>query len=98
MVTFLDQNPPETVTYDEEYGWPWTVAVGLTFHNSTTRQLYPRCKMQLAGNITIGLLTVAVLTFASMYLVRAIVAGLRAAFGKPQLSKEEGPETPSKSL
>ncbi len=49
----------------------------------------------LTANIAIGLLAVAVLTFASKYLVRAIVAGLRAFMSKPPPDKEKGPERAS---
>ena len=45
---------------------------------------------RLAANIAIGLLAVAVLTFASKYLVRAIVAGLRSLLSKPPPANGEG--------
>jgi len=45
----------------------------------------------LAANIAIGLIAVAVLTFASKYLLRAIVAGLRAIMSKPPPDKGNGP-------
>ncbi len=44
----------------------------------------------LTANIAIGLVAVAVLTFASKYLIRAIVAGLRAFMSKPPPDKQEG--------
>jgi len=45
----------------------------------------------LAANIAIGLIAVLVLTVASKYLVRAVVAGLRAFVGKPPPNKGKGP-------
>jgi len=52
----------------------------------------------LAANIAIGLLAVAVLTFASRHLLRAIVAGLRAFLSKPPPDNEEGPKRASESV
>jgi hypothetical protein len=43
----------------------------------------PNAWKRIAANIAIGLLAVAVLTFASKYLLRATVAGLRGSVGKP---------------
>ena len=45
----------------------------------------------LAANIAIGLVAVAVLTFASKYLLRAMVAGLRGPPSKPPPDKRNGP-------
>ena len=61
----------------------------------TEARLYDDWAWHLVDNIFYGLLAVAVLTFASKCLVRAIVAGLRAFMSKPPPDKEEGP---SKSL
>jgi len=78
-----------------QYGCPWSNA---TVSHTDSRLLRSRVGSdftihypQLAGNIAIGLLAVAVLTFASKYLVRAIVAGLRRLLSKPPPDKEEGP-------
>jgi hypothetical protein len=84
--------PPESVTFNEQYGWPLTVAVGLRFDKPPARQPYPGYKWHLAANIAIGLLAVTVLTFASRYLLRRMVSGLRAVFGKPPPTSEEGNE------
>ena len=59
-------------------------------HRSRGRFGYVLIYWPLAANIAIGLLAVAVLTFASKYLLRAIVAGLRRFVGKPPPAKEEG--------
>jgi len=81
------------------YGLPFTIAGGFSFSESSIL-LQPQhrylshpsyWRWLLAANIAIGLLAVAVLTFASKYLVRAIVAGLRRLLSKPPPDKEEGP-------
>jgi len=94
-VLFISLNPPGSLTLDEEFGWPLTVAVGVRSEQSHVRQFHNNFKWPLAANIAIGLLAVAVLTFASKYLVRAIVAGVRAIVGKPPPSKGNGPERAS---
>ena len=64
-----------------EYGCPWGYSwQDVEYYDYTA----------LAANIAIGLL--AVLTFASKYLLRAIVAALRALLSKPPPSNENGPE------
>ncbi|MBC8873843.1 MAG: hypothetical protein H8E44_30760 [Planctomycetes bacterium] len=81
------------------YGRPWRYAS--TFCDGEVRQLppfrreYVRHYRPLAANIAIGLVAVAVLTFASKYLVRAIVAGVRAIQGKPPPGQKKGPERAS---
>jgi len=90
-----------------DYGCPWTYAFRANLDQSNTFRWGPMMDgaqiglekaalcdngaWLLAANIAIGLLAVLVLTFASKYLVRAIVAGLRAFVGKPPPDKEEGP-------
>jgi len=66
-----------------DYGFPWTHACS----SPTVETLGYRL---LAGNIAIGLLAVAVLTFASRLLMRAIVAGVRAFMSKPPPGNEDG--------
>jgi hypothetical protein len=56
---------------------------------------WPRWAWPLAANIAIGLLAVAVLTFASEYLLRRTVSGVRAVFGKPPPGNAKGPERAS---
>jgi len=81
-----------------EYGCPWShSSEGIEFFESSHPPVnsfgpdvyydYPA----LAANLAIGLLAVAVLTFASKYLVRAIVAGLRRLLSKPPPDKGNGP-------
>jgi len=68
------------------YGYPWPCAAApLTSFESLPGVHTAEIERYwaLAANIAIGLLAVAVLTFASEYLIRAIVAGLRAFVGKP---------------
>jgi len=85
------------------YGLPFTFAEGFSFDDSSVllqaqpKYLYhpPHWRKSLAANIAIGLVAVAVLTFASKYLVRATVSGLGAFMRKPPPDNEEGP---SKSL
>jgi len=84
------------------YGSPLTHANFLVFRTQTAqghRILLPSLQpsqitsyRHLAANIAIGLIAVAVLTFASKYLVRAIVSGLRGFMSKPPPDKGEGPE------
>ena len=83
-----------------KYGCPWTFAGSPHLYDPA--DAIPRYRPELtyrswplAGNIAIGLLAVAVLTFASKYLLRAIVAGLRAFVGKPPPSNAEGHQGPS---
>ena len=73
-----------------EYGWPWS------YSDEAIDGYFGH--WHLAANMAIGLLAVAVLTFTAKYLVRAIVAGLRAIVGKPPPSNGKGPERPSKSV
>jgi len=68
-----------------DYGCPCTHACS----SPTVETLGYRA---LLANIAIGLLAVAVLTFTSKYLARAIVAGLRAILSKPPPAKGNGPE------
>ncbi len=70
-------NPPVSVTFTEEYGWPFTVAVGFRVDKPPARQLYPRYKKHLAGNAIIGMMAVAVLTFLSKYLLNRIMFAFR---------------------
>jgi hypothetical protein len=91
-------NPPQSVFFNEEYGWPFTVAVGLRLDEPPTLHPYPGYKWNLAGNIFWGLSAVAVLTFASKYLLRAIVAGSRALLSKPPPTNGKGPKRADGSL
>jgi len=81
------------------YGCPWGHAYGFGIsHPPNAPRLFPDYKIRywlLAANIAIGLLAVAVLTFASKYLVRATVAGVRRLLSKPPPDKEKGPERAS---
>ena len=77
------------------YGCPWSFA---SVHAFREQQLSSRFHLdylhdvrRLYANIAIGLLAVAVLTFASKYLARAIVSGVRAFVGKPPPSNGRGP-------
>jgi hypothetical protein len=78
-------------------GFPWTHGRTLRGdHISTEPCLPPRSYPQkissylaLKANIAIGLLAVAVLTWASTYLLRRMVSGLRAVFGKPPPNNEK---------
>ena len=95
------------------YGYPWCYASAFTIVNLDTpnprrdlrsidlaelhRYRYHSYWL-LAGNTAIGLLAVAVLTFASKFLLRAIVAGLRAVLSKPPPRNDKGPERASESL
>ncbi len=98
------RNQWESVVVSEcEYGCPWTYASDFDLLASSPHRfrltdgvfthdiIHDTWNWPLAGNIAIGLLAVAVLTFASKYLVRAIVAGLRAFVGKPPPDTKEGP-------
>ena len=80
-------------TYVVSYGYPCDYAIGQSSSNPhpSVRQEDVFTYEGLAANIAIGLLAVAVLTFASKYLVRAIVAGLRAFRSKPPPDNEKGP-------
>lgn len=83
-----DSAPPYT---SNRFGWARTPV----FPKPSEHQVH---YWPLAGNMAIGLLAVAVLTFASRYLVRAIVAGLRAFVGKPPPTNEKGPWRPNQGL
>jgi len=82
------------------YGCPWSYAAGFTVGTRTAQgqriRLPSVCTIDshlaLAGNIAIGLLAVAVLTFASRYLLRRMVSGLRAVFGKPPINGKSSTE------
>jgi len=82
-----------------QYGCPWKYGTQITAVNSghpvrfRLDDLVIADYWRLAGNIAIGLLSVAVLTFASKYLVRAITAGLRGFVGKPPPGKGNGPSS-----
>jgi len=82
----------------QHYGCPWTYGRTVRGHTHSEPCLPPRSFPQkiwsywlLAANIAIGLVAVLVLTFASKYLIRAIVSGLRAVLSKPPPDKEKGP-------
>jgi hypothetical protein len=81
------------------YGCPWPWAYACRYSTSSEKDLFPdrlyfpSLGWRLAGNAAIGLLAVALLTVASKYLLRAIVAGLRALLSKPPpANKESSPE------
>ena len=80
----------------QDFGCPWIWAKSVCLHSPYDPCPPPHSPLRdpceydyraLAANIAIGLLAVAVLTFASRYLLRVIAAGLRAVFGKPPPSK-----------
>jgi len=82
------------------YGFPFAITIEvLTSERPSLRSqaefIFPLCYDTLAANIAIGLLAVAVLTFASKYLVRATVAGVKSFLSKPPPDKEEGPSESS---
>jgi len=84
-----------TVSITVEYGFPRKHAFNPSMpplSSPTETRLYDDWAWQLVDNLFYGLVAVALLAFASKYLVRAIVAGLRAILSKPPPSKEEGPE------
>ncbi len=86
----------EPSLFSISHGCPWIYAFHPGFHidlpsRSSLREALIYEYWPLTANIGIGLLAVAVLTFASKYLVRAIVAGLRAVLSKPPPSDEKGP-------
>jgi len=81
-----------------QYGCPWSYAGCFTMLTHGHWIGYPSFRPQmthsywpLAGNIAIGLLAVAVLTWASKYLVRAIVAGVRSLLSRSPPDKGNGP-------
>jgi len=87
-----------------EYGCPW--AYTSTHHIHDPRDEKPPSRLhatyidsywRLGGVVAIGLLAVAVLTFASRYLVRAIIAGVGAFLGKPPPTNEKCPESSGRS-
>ena len=85
----------ETVSITVEYGFPCKYAFNPSVArllSPTETRLYDDWAWQLVDNLFYGLLAVAVLTFASKYLVRAIVAGLRAFMSKPPPSNGKGHE------
>jgi len=85
----------ELTISDIQYGYPSSHATVSLTHSRLARSHlgsdYEIHYRALAANIAIGLLAVAVLTFASKYLLRATVAGVRAFVCKPPPDKEEGP-------
>ncbi|MBC8873175.1 MAG: hypothetical protein H8E44_27390 [Planctomycetes bacterium] len=98
--SFLDEE--EISATFVKYGYPWTYAHDLDFVASSPSHfrlaealIYDNWAWPLAGNAAIGLLAIEILTFASKYLVRAIVPGLRALVGKPPPSNSEDPERAS---
>jgi len=76
--------------YYVHHGCPWIW--GVTYTSDLKHFCSPHYFIYwpLAGNIAIGLLAVVILAFASKYLVRAIVAALRAFMSKPPPRQEEG--------
>jgi hypothetical protein len=76
-----------------EYGCPWPyTSIGYKGDPSSLPVFRPYWKARywpLTANIAIGLIAVAVLTFASRYLLRRMASGLKALFGKPPPANEE---------
>ena len=98
VVVWLNSRPRhQTRTFHGvEYGWPWTLAGSRHLYDPV--DAIPRYRPELtfnyralAANIAIGLLTVAILTLASKYLLHGLVAAQRAYAGKPPPHNEEGP-------
>ena len=90
-----------TTYYFVTYGFPWTVATRLCFHEGSSIRIESAAEFEpsyrrwpLAANIAIGLVAVAVLTLASKYLLRAILSGLRRLFAKPTTGNEKGHQEP----
>ena len=83
-----------TAGYFTGFGYPWTYAVAPPYFPPSSPPGFRSADMisywALAGNAAIGVLMVAVSTWGSKYLIRAIVAGLRAFVGKPPPSNEKG--------
>jgi len=84
-----------------EYGCPWTYASTHHLHDpwnetppSRVHPTYVDSYWRLATNAAIGLLAVAILTFASTCLVRGIRYAARVFVGKPPPTYK-GPERPS---
>ena len=88
----------ELTVSDIQYGYPWSHATVSLTHSRLLRSHvasdYEIHYWPLAANVAIGLPAVAVLTFASEYLLRAIVSGLRALLSKPPPSNEKGHQGP----
>jgi len=87
----------ETESYLIMYGCPWIYAAqyhgnywGRSPRLHAVRPDYIEDYWALTANIAIGLVAVAVLTFASKYLVRAIVAGVKSFMSKPPPANEKG--------
>ena len=104
-IEYLPIPGQEDVVYHASFGCPWTYAFDLDFFASSPPRFglsealtHDTWVWPLTGNTAIGLLAVAILTFASEYLLRGIVSGLRAFVGKPPPSNTEGPERPNQSL
>jgi len=90
----------DPVFYLVGYGCPWTWGIGETSHPSqfASWDRIDYLYSALTANIAIGLLAVAVLRFASKYLARAIVAGLRAFLSKPPPSNAKGHQGPNQGI
>ena len=95
VVVWLNVRPRVEYEASVKYGYPWTSYVepweplrtsdsgpGYVINELVPPPQYDIRYWHLAANIAIGLLAVALLTFASKYLVRAIIAGLRAVLSK----------------
>jgi len=96
-VKYLPNPVGEYGVYDASFGRPWTYAFDLDFSPSSPPRFslagaltHDTWAWPLAANITIGLLAVTVLTFASKYLLRAIAALLRACMSKPPPADVDG--------
>ena len=82
--------------YSPRFGFPYPMTYGvLNSDRPTLTRFHPEHGLDswaLAANAAIGLLAVAVLTFASKYLARAIVSRLGSFMSKPPPGKGKGPE------
>jgi hypothetical protein len=98
---------PQYVSEDT-YGWPEKYSGRFSEGRNSPRLLFRPAlddtwriskwtvARALIINTVVGLIAVVVLTFASRYLLRRMVSGLRAVFGKPPPAKEESsPESKS---
>ncbi len=91
-LTFATRSEKLSVS-EIQYGFPWSHA-SVSQRDSLISGLgseYTIHYWALAGNVAVGILAVAVLTWGSTCLRRDIASGLRAAFGKPPGTNEEGP-------
>ena len=100
VVVWLNVRPRFTVAMSDGeivsdvvyYGYPFPCAYSLMPNDWWDADQLHVDYYTLALNVVIGVLVGAVGILPTKYLLRAIVAGLRAVLGKPPPSNSEGPE------